>query len=129
MRYVVVCVGVILGACSTPTDPNALPDGAEWLEPVPAEYAEWWRALEGCSGLRGDFATVRFVVWPDRVVIPDTRWMGYAHTDTRIIELAGRALGPTIRHEMLHMLGVGGHPEEFFVRRCGEIITNYQSGT
>ena len=120
-----LCVGVILAGCSTPTDPNALPDGAEWLEPVPVEYAGWWAEVEACSGLRGDFATVRFVVWPGMVVIPGTRRMGASYSDRRVIELAGRALGPTVRHEMLHMLGVDGHPEEYFGQsgRCAGVVT------
>ena len=122
MRYAILIL--VLTTCTTPT---GLPEGGVWLDPVPAEYAADWKAVEACSGTTGDFASVRWIVYPDRLVVPGTRNIGQAHHDTRIVELAGRALAPVIRHEMLHLLlgpQVTGHPDEYFVERCGEIVAH-----
>lgn len=110
-------------SCETPTAMQ----GGVWLDPVPAEYADDWRSVEACSGLTGDFATVRWVIYPDRLVVPGTRNLGQAHHDTRIIELGGRALAPIRRHEILHLLlgPVGDdHPVAYFVDRCGTLVSH-----
>lgn len=125
LRRVVLALGLV--GCTTPTNPNVLPDGAVWLDPVPTEYANDWRSVEACSGLTGDFASVRWMVYPGRLVIPGTMNLGQTHHQSRIIELAGAALAPVWRHEMLHLLlGPSGdnHPVEYFVTRCGDVVAH-----
>lgn len=128
MKRMTVCVGLILMAgCVTPTDPNALPDGAEWLVPLPVEYVEWWAETERCAGTTGDFASVRWAIYPDRFFVPGTRNSGVAHIDTRMVELAGRYRlnAPTVRHEMLHLLlQTAEHPTEYFALRCAELVAH-----
>lgn len=123
-----LAVGLVLvvGACETPTPPNSLPDGAEWLSPIPAEYVDWWTEVEACSGLRGDLTVWRWVDYPDRFTIPNVEPAagGRTNYDLHIVELAGRAIhsAPYVRHEMLHMLGVTDHSPEYFVDRCGDLV-------
>ena len=95
----------------------------------PSIYAEWWRAMEECSGRRAPMRRVRWYVVPDAV---EFEWRGktiagLAFDDHRIV-LAELLTWDQrlVKHEMLHdLLGVGGHPRYYFELLCGEVIDPY----
>lgn len=126
MRYALAVPLVLaLAACQTTTDPGSLPLGAEWLDPIPAEYASLWRETEQCSGLSGDFAAVRWIVYPNNIWIPNTTAVGRTTLQTSVIELVNGAVhsSEVVTHEMLHLLlGTPGHPGEYFLEKCGQLV-------
>ena len=117
-----------VAACQAPTEVS-LPDKAQLIE-APAPYALWWKVTEACSGLSGDFSSVRFYVVPGVNTIADgsDQSLGMWYSSGNRIVLAGaHELDPrVVRHEMLHAL-IGpsageGHPNEYFVQRCGGVV-------
>jgi hypothetical protein len=122
----------LVSACVTITEP--LPPGAAPLTPL-AEYQAWWQDVEACSGINGDLAAVS---WYE---IPHVReftignnpyvagyWQPYHHS----ITLAGLRINDAdlVRHEMLHaLLKEKGHPAEYFVQKCGSLVTPPAEGT
>lgn len=118
----------VLGACQLPTD-VPFPSDAVLVDAPPA-YALWWKVTESCSGLSGDFASVRFYVVPNVSVVRtgNDHAIGYWFAQGNRIVLAGNySMEPhVVRHEMLHALigpaQEGGHPHEYFVQRCGGVV-------
>ena len=118
-------LAVIMMACTPATSPSTIPAGAVSYHP-PADYQTWWERTEACAGLQGNFAGISWYIVP-----------GADHMDTEIgqkvglwqrdnghstITIAGnyRDSELVVRHEMLHdLLSRAGHPEEYFVDRCG----------
>lgn len=122
---VVTLFGIGVASCDAPTAP--LPAGAVPYAPFPPQMAEWWAQTEDCSGRRGDLSKVRFYIvpnastfeWEGRQVIG--LWMAAGQRIILASEYAFRARN--VRHEMLHaLLRVDGHPEEYFVDKCGAIV-------
>lgn len=108
-------------ACRGSVGP-AFPSDAVPMEPL-APYRTWWTLVEGCSGLSGDFESVRWYT-SSGVANDGRRYSGAWVTDgNRIVLAEGReGDGGTVRHEMLHALvRRGGHPREYFVTRCGPL--------
>ena len=123
-RLIAACLAVT--ACSDLFAP-AVPEGAIQLKPVPAEYEGWWRLAERCSGTQGEFAFVGWGVVPGVSTIPGTDGaVGTYYRNYHQIILVERGThdGHLVRHEMLHaLIRVGGHPREFFVERCGGLVS------
>lgn len=124
-RLLLLPLGLV--ACRAPSEP--LPYNAQLVDP-PAAYALWWKVTEACSGISGDFAAVRWYVVPNVATIADgsDQSLGMWYAAGNRIVLAGRRAmdGRVVRHEMLHAL-VGptsgeGHPNEYFVQRCGGVV-------
>lgn len=117
---------LILVGCSDLFAPD-VPEGAIQLTPLPAEYEDWWRLAERCSGASGEFAYVDWGVVPGVSTIPGTEGaVGTYYRNRHQIILVERGTldGHLVRHEMLHaLLRVGGHPREFFVERCGGLVS------
>jgi len=103
---------LLVAACSTPTAPE-WPAGAILFDPPPV-YAQWWKAVEECSGRGGRFERVQWYVvegssfngnqvglwWRDghRIAVAD--W----HIETQRV----------VQHEMLHdLIGAPGHGPPF----------------
>lgn len=103
------------------------PAGAEALHPLPSEYGGWWSLVEQCSGLRGSLDKVDWYVVPDSATLPGFADVSGAYlTGSHRIVLAGQSVlnGPTVRHEMLHALLLGGgHPRHAFLERCGGVVS------
>ena len=120
-----LCAAAWVGACRTPADP------ADWAGAVPLAppppYRMWWAVTEACSGLRGDFAAVRWAAVPDAASLPgasDGRVASWAARGNQVT-LAGASVldGATVRHEMLHaLLRAPGHPPAYFRGRCGGVV-------
>jgi hypothetical protein len=114
-----------LGACNL-VAPKP-PEGHRPLEPVPAPYAAWWRITEQCSGLRGDFASVRWSELPGaatmRVLGEDAAGAWYPAA-RRVVLLPNYVYqGDVVRHEMLHALSrVRGHDRALFLGRCAGVV-------
>lgn len=98
----------------------------------PAQYAVWYRELEVCTGLKGDFSKLVFFTADDiqgampagAAYIIGYWWWGelYYRTET-LNSLGGRALERFIKHEMIHDLAWRGahvlwHDPRYFSAKC-----------
>lgn len=124
---------VIAMACAPgPVEPSSLPDGAVPYTP-PAEYLLWWERTEACSGRSGDFDRITWYEVPGAKLI-DTeigQKVGLWQRDhgQTTVTLAGDFVDSelVVSHEMLHeLLAREGHPEEYFVERCGLTWESWQ---
>lgn len=112
------CLLLMLG-CASPLDVQ----GASPFTPPPV-FAEYWREIETCSGLSGDWRRVEWYVVPAGQIVWDgTHYSGVwqpPHTiyiSDVVLEHLDR-YATTVKHEMLHDLrGRGGHPPVF--ETCG----------
>ncbi len=123
------------GAAAALACRDALPPevpGASPYRALPA-YAFWWALVEQCSGLRGDFAAVRWSRVPGAEIPGSSERLGpggsqgqWAPARNEVTVVArDTASGPLIRHEMLHALlgpGASGHPAGYFGGRCGGYV-------
>ena len=119
-------VALVAAACATePTPQHALPPGA-----VPvvarAEYRDWWARTATCAGVIGHFDQIEWYTVPDArtmtTEIGEKVGLWVRHDGRRMIIIAEAYLDHelVVRHEMLHdILERAGHPEEYFVSRCG----------
>ena len=112
-------------ACDAPTAPD-VPPTAVSLTPS-ARFALWWRLTQACSGINGDLAAVSWYY------VPKTRTLSYqgqrvdaywiADPDRVVLADSLRNDGPTVRHEMLHvLLHRAGHPRDAFLEACGGVV-------
>jgi hypothetical protein len=123
-RWALCAITMVLVGCEPPLVP---PEGAVPLAPDRAQYLIWWRQVEACSGLRGNFDDVDFffvpgvsaMVWGNQVV--NGVWLEHGN---RIILAEGHVDDEdTVRHEMLHsLLFLPGHPAEYFQARCRTLV-------
>jgi hypothetical protein len=125
-RNAFFCLGIlaILAACESLGPPGPLPANARHLV-IPAEFANWWRATESCSGLAGRLEEVSWYVVPgaDTLSTPEgPKAAVWSHSSAGVrIVLAGDYADHelVVRHEMLHaLLDREGHPPEYFRERC-----------
>jgi hypothetical protein len=118
MKRAVLLLSLCL-ACSNSTGPVI--DGRRLA--VLDQYSQWWRELEGCSGLRGNLSAVAFYSVES---IPGQAIGRYQlKGGKQTIELVFLFLNdePIVKHEMMHALlyNVGGHPSEYFNGKCGDL--------
>ena len=127
-RAAVPLAAAFAAACQAPTGPT-LPAAARPIA-TPSAYALWWQVTEACSGLSGDLSAVRFYVVPGVNTIADgadqSLGMWYSSGNRIVIAGAHQFDARVVRHEMLHAL-IGpaageGHPNEYFVQRCGGVV-------
>ncbi len=121
-----------LGCAPAALSPSSLPDGAVSFT-APAEYRTWWASTEACSGLTGDFNRIGWYSVPGAGTMETDigKKVGlWAHQHGQsTITIAGDYMDNelVIRHEMLHdLLGRDGHPDEYFVARCGLTWESWQ---
>jgi hypothetical protein len=111
-------------ACGEIADPQ-LPSGAVPMDP-PSVYSMWWRLTEACSGVNGDFDSVRWFQLTDvpQFAVRDTLYQSYwwANGNRIVIVGAKRLTGQLVRHEMLHALTGPHHQREYFVDKCGGVV-------
>ena len=117
-------IGLLSGCSALAPSETALPIGATEIA-VPAAYAEWHARTQACSGLSGEFSTIKFYVVPgvETFSTPKGQKVGEwtSNGATSRIVLAGnyRDHEMVVRHELLHsLLKKEGHPSEYFVNRC-----------
>jgi hypothetical protein len=127
-------LALITLGCSPATtlSPNSLPDGAV-LVVAPTEYRAWWARTETCSGITGDFDRVAWYTVPGvgtmETDIGEKVGIWGSQGGQSTITIAGDYLEHelVVRHEMLHeLLGREGHPDEYFVARCGLTWESWQ---
>jgi hypothetical protein len=100
------------------------PSGAEPMEPQPV-YRDWWTMVEACAGRTGNFDAIHWysigIYWIDGQLAAGV-WF---EDGNRIVISSPWLLdGGAVRHEMLHaLLQRGDHPREYFVTRCGGVIS------
>ncbi|MGH7719008.1 MAG: hypothetical protein ACREON_09230 [Gemmatimonadaceae bacterium] len=103
---------LLMAACSTPTAPE-WPAGAIPFDPPPA-YAQWWKAVEGCSGRAGGFERVQWYVVEGSSF--NGNQVGLWMRDGHRIALASWHVKTqrVVQHEMLHdLIGAPGHGPTF----------------
>ena len=127
MRVALVLSGLLslVLACESTTAPD-VPTTAMPLAP-PARYALWWRLTQACSGISGDLAAVSWHVVPNTRTVSyqgkqvDAYWIG--DPDRIVLADSLRNDGPTVRHEMLHvLLQRNGHPRDAYLEACGGVV-------
>jgi hypothetical protein len=94
------------------------PPSGERFAP-PAEYRAWWDSAQACSGRQGRFDELHFLVVEGYSFdCPGGECAGYTKGQT--ITLASEWTGTelVVKHEMIHALGVDGHPDVPFVTPC-----------
>ncbi len=115
----------LLSGCSSlsPSEPS-LPPGATEI-PVPVYYAKWHTKTQACSGLSGDFSTIKFYVVPGVETFSTSagpkvgEWTSDGVTNRIVIAGNYQNHEMVVRHELLHsLLRREGHPAEYFVDRC-----------
>jgi hypothetical protein len=87
---------------------------------VPAVYREWWSRTEACSGLRGDFERVEWLMVPGySFACSSGQCAGHWRGDQIYIAEAWQENEMVVRHEMLHaLINGGGHPNPPFGEGC-----------
>jgi hypothetical protein len=127
MRVALVLSGLLALAlaCESTTAPG-VPTTALPFTP-PARFALWWRLTQACSGITGDFASVSWYVVPSTRSLSyqgqrvDAYWIG--NPDRVVLADSLRNDGPTVRHEMLHvLLQRNGHPRSAYLDACGGVV-------
>jgi hypothetical protein len=118
---------MLVSACRSATDP--LPRGAIPLDP-PVIFAVWWEQVEACAGKTVDSRSVAWYYVPgdggfSAGSSPDV--VGVWRPQGNSITLAEYVIDNplVVRKEMLHaILQRTDHPAEYFVDRCGILVTN-----
>lgn len=127
MRVALVLSGLLslVLACESTTAPNVPPTAVAFQ--APARYALWWRLTQACSGITGDLAAVSWYVVPNTRRLSyqgqqvDAYWIG--DPDRIVLADSLRNHGPTVRHEMLHvLLHRNGHPRDAYLEACGGVV-------
>lgn len=110
------------------------PEGAVPLTPPP-EYRAIWDSAQACTGLHGDFDRLRFFT-VEGEVFKGADGPATGTTVGRTIYLASHYADPSdsagamvIKHEMIHALGVHGHPDHPFVSPCRATWGSYADAT
>jgi len=107
-----IWLAVLLTGCAF------MPEDAVPFEP-PALYHDLWDSAQACTGRRGDFSQLRFFVVEgisfDTPQGPATGW-----TEGTTITLASEWVDHplVVKHELIHALGIDGHPYVPFVDPC-----------
>jgi len=119
----IVAASAWASACSMGPDPDEPSLVRTVLDPPPSEYAAWWRELEGCSGLNGDFWRLTFLQVVEPVLIDGREFPcgdGYfcngMWESPHDISIAPRYVNDErlVKHEMLHdLVRTPGHPAVF----------------
>ena len=120
-----IALALLLQGCSAlaPSE-SALPAGAV-ATIAPVVYQEWARRTEACSGIQGDFSTVKWYVVPG-VETFSTKdgtkvglWISNSSGDKIIIAGNYQNHEMVVSHEFLHhLLHREGHPPEYFSSKC-----------
>ena len=126
---ILVVMGCVAGTVSCGFTTDSLPKGAVPLV-TPVIYVTWWSEVEQCSGETVDMSAVKWYYVPgdggfqagtsaDVVGV----WQPAGNTITLAEYVVDNPL--VVRHEMLHaVLKRVDHPPEFFVDRCGVLVTH-----
>ncbi|NNG14833.1 MAG: hypothetical protein HKM89_00040 [Gemmatimonadales bacterium] len=133
-QLVLAFAPVFVGGCMA-FEPSDIPDGAVPLE-APAHFGDWWARTEQCSGLFGPMEAIRWYVVPE-VSSFDTDigekvglWIKTPSDAVIVLAEAYADHELVVRHEMLHqLLQRAGHPEEYFVEKCGLTWNRWHNGT
>ena len=129
LAVVVALAFALFTSCRTSVAPLTLPAGSFQFQPEPV-YRAWWAQMETCSGRKASFDAVTWYAIPgDRPFrVPGHNYdvVGYWDpADNRIVllQFLPDRRASYIRHEALHaIIRRVDHPDEYFVRRCLNII-------
>ncbi len=97
---------------------------------APAVYQTWWDQMESCTGRKGNMRHVSFYVVQANRVEGDRgfRMEGLADSLLGFYDVGAHRIYVTqpgmftpwlVSHEMVHALGIMGHPDSIFRVACG----------
>lgn len=118
----IALIATCLAGCRNPVDFVA--DGAVELTP-PALYRELWQTVEACSGLTGNFDSLRFYLAPNGMSLNGESVAGLWEQEGNkiFLEPPYRNDRRTIMHEEMHaLLRAAGHPVQYFNGACGDLL-------
>ena len=82
-------------------------------------YLQWYRELERCSGIKGDFYRITFYTTTDHLRLGHT-FDGYWEPGSIVLRKPWER--EAVLHEMMHdLLQTNQHPRQFFNGRCGDL--------
>ncbi len=113
MKTVPAWLTLLLAGCGAPFSPgDRIP-----FEPETARYDSLWSATSECSGLPARPMSIRwYLVEGPSFDCPDGTCVGYTeHSSVPRVTLAStwESVDWIVQHEMLHAMGVHGHPPVF----------------
>ena len=125
MRYVLAAAVLMLSGCKAFMPPDAVP-----YDP-PASYRALWAEVEACTGRTGNFDELHFYTEPgDRVSTTDEGIIGGWTQGTDILIPGDYILiRLVVKHEMIHALGVHGHPQHPFFDPCHAMYEDFTGPT
>jgi hypothetical protein len=121
-------VAVVALGCSNPTAP--VPIEQQFVTQrynAPAEYTEWWRQIETCSGKTGDLSAVRWYMNHAAEFLPNSNALARSDYATQVVVVVSKWIFTpgVIRHEMGHLLiKEPGHPV-WFKEKCGDLVDDW----
>jgi len=121
-RLLALASAATLAACYSIIEPDInLPPDAQLVPPLP-DYAQWYAEVEACTGVTGDFASVRWFAVPHEQWW-DPIWEQYTTGTWRephdiYIADGRRETQSLVRHEMVHDVLQGGLTYDPRFERC-----------
>jgi hypothetical protein len=116
-------------ACATVARPSSafrsvadatVPGGPHLTIVEDPKYEAWYRELEQCSGLKGDFHGLTIYESKDKYRLART-FDGYWEPNSVVVR--NRWDKMAVQHEMMHDLtGSNKHPARYFQGRCGDLM-------
>lgn len=101
------------------------PEGAIPYVPPP-EYRVTWDSAQACTGRHRDYSRLRFWVVPgDGFYRGDEALAGYTRFPNIYIAEGYLDHPMVVKHEMIHALGVNGHPRVPFADPCHATWESY----
>ena len=94
---------------------NLAPEDAVPYTP-PASYRVLWDSAQACTGRSGDYDELRFFTTPGHAI--DGSYAAKTFGTTIYIAEDWVASDLVVKHEMIHALGVSGHPYHPFDDPC-----------
>lgn len=123
MKYPAIVGLMLLAACEANPFRALAP---QWTPlAAPASFREWYKEIEACSGIRGDFDAIRFYTMKD-ITVDGVPYNGYWNEVGNTIVLRTDMLERprVVKHEEMHaLLRTTKHPTEFFNGVCGDLLT------
>lgn len=102
-----------------------VPEDAEPFAPPP-EYRQLWDSAQACTGRTGRFEELQWFVTPDNFECAGGIRAGCTRGKTIILSALYKDHPMVVKHEMIHALGVRGHPKVPFERPCKATWESYR---
>lgn len=116
MRYAPLLL--LLGACAFQ------PQDAVPFNP-PVSFRVVWDSAQACTGRRGRFEDLHFFTVEPGGIDGDVHTVGRTEGHDIYLDTSVQYSGLAVKHEMIHALGVHGHPVHPFNDPCHAMYDDY----